>query len=103
MLTGYLLDRREKNTAESNFLATQVSLRQLLRTFVVFCRFDVLNGVLLLLYPQFPFLSRGTEAKHKQGREALLDDAQLSMVQLCRGDLASSSRKAIDESISMKV
>jgi hypothetical protein len=40
------LDRREKTTAESQPLPTQGCLRQLLRTFLVFRRFDVINSIL---------------------------------------------------------
>jgi hypothetical protein len=36
--------------------------------------------------PNPTFCLGGTEAKQKQGGEALLVDAQLSMIQLCRGD-----------------
>lgn len=42
----YSQDFSEKKTAESNILATQGSLRQLLRTFFGFCRFAVIkNGL----------------------------------------------------------
>ena len=57
------LERRKK-TAESNSLPIQGNLRQLLRTFVVFCRFGIINSGLLWAYytPKLSFCLGGTEA-----------------------------------------
>ena len=43
--------------------------------------------------PNSPFRLSGTEAKHKQSGEALLDDAQLSMVQLSAAVTPASSEE----------